>query len=566
WQITDQGPREGNYLEGSGSAMFVYTVAKAVNQGYLPREPYATCARRGFQGLVAHLIKTDEQSHVSLTQICEGAGLGYTTAKGIPRDGSYKYYLSEPIVSNDPKGTGPFILAGIQLEKLLAPHAATENHAASDEKADIGWGAMGDILSRIHAPFFPNRDFPITNFGARPGESATRAIRAAIEACSAAGGGRVVIPAGEWESGAIRLKSGVNLHVDDKATLKFSTNFSDYPNVFTRWEGIECYNYSAFIYAFEEHDIAVTGNGTLDGQASDENWWSWKKKRDDAKALNEMGQKGIPVEQRVFGAGHFLRPDFIETYRCKNVLIEGVSIVRSPMWELHPTLSENVIVRDVRIHSHGPNNDGCDPESSRDVLIDRCVFDTGDDCIAIKSGRNNDGRRVNVPSENIVIRGCTMLDGHGGIVIGSEVSGGCRNVFAEDCKMDSPMLDRVLRFKSNAERGGAIENVFLRRVQVGQVTEAILTVDLMYEEGAKGSFPPTIRNVSLEQVTGEHVPRVLWIDAFPAATVDNITFRDCTFRGLDAAELVANAGRITFDHVSIEPAHRHDSLNSRKLP
>src|SRR6185295_3725947 len=145
--------------------------------------------------------------------------------------------------------------------------------------------------------------------------------------------------------------------------------------------------------------------------------------------LNEMGENGVPVAQRVFGEGGFLRPNFITTYRCKNILIEGVTIVRSPMWEIHPTLSDNITVRGVSISTHGPNNDGCDPESSRDILIENCVFDTGDDCIAIKSGRNNDGRRVNVASENIIVRNCTMKDGHGGVVIGSEISGDCRNVF-----------------------------------------------------------------------------------------------------------------------------------------
>src|SRR5207302_355401 len=163
-------------------------------------------------------------------------------------------------------------------------------------------------------------------------------------------------------------------------------------------------------------------------------------------------EAGAPVDQRVFGDGHFLRPSFVEPYRCKNVLIEGVSISASPMWELHPTLCTNVTVRDVHINSLGPNNDGCDPESCRDVLIEGTTFQTGDDCIAIKSGRNNDGRRVNVPAENTIVRNCTMKDGHGGVTIGSEISGSCRNVFIENCKMDSPELDRALRFKSNAQR------------------------------------------------------------------------------------------------------------------
>ena len=171
------------------------------------------------------------------------------------------------------------------------------------------------------------------------------------------------------------------------------------------------------------------------------------------------------------------------------MLIEGVTIVNSPMWEIHPVLCQNVTVRDVSIGSHGPNNDGCDPESCRDVLIEGCMFDTGDDCIAIKSGRNDDGRRVNVPSENVIIRNCTMKDGHGGVVIGSEISGGVRNVFAEHCRMDSPHLDRALRLKNNAVRGGVVEDIYMRDVTVGQVAEAVLTIDFFYEEGDSGSVP-----------------------------------------------------------------------------
>src|SRR4029453_203804 len=197
-----------------------------------------------------------------------------------------------------------------------------------------------------------------------------------------------------------------------------------------------------------------------------------------------MSDSGVPVKDRVFGEGHYLRNSFIQPYRSKNILIEGIRIINSPMWEIHPVLSNNVTVRNVTVVSHGPNNDGCDPESSRDVLIENCTFDTGDDCIAIKSGRDGDGRRLHVPSENIIVRNCTMKDGHGGVVIGSEISGDCRNVFVEHCQMDSPNLDRALRFKSNARRGGVIENVHMRHVEIGRVGEAVLTITLMYEEGA----------------------------------------------------------------------------------
>ena len=230
-------------------------------------------------------------------------------------------------------------------------------------------------------------------------------------------------------------------------------------------------------------------------------------------------------------------------------------------------LCTNVIVRGrQRSDSHGPNNDGCDPESCRDVLIEDCVFDTGDDCIAIKSGRNNDGRRLGVPSENIVIRHCTMKDGHGGVVIGSEISGGCRNVFVEDCTMDSPNLDRALRFKSNAIRGGTIENIFMRNVKVGQVAEAVLTIDLLYEEGPKGNFPPTVRNISIEQVTSSASPRVMYVRGFPGATIDDIKFTDCTFKGIETTEVLGGAGTVTLRNVTIEPAKKSKAINSVPAP
>jgi polygalacturonase len=209
----------------------------------------------------------------------------------------------------------------------------------------------------------------------------------------------------------------------------------------------------------------------------------------------------VPVAERVFGDGTFMRPNFIQPYRCQNVLIEGVTILNSPMWEINPVLCRNVTVRGVTVRSHGPNNDGCDPESCRDVLIERCTFDTGDDCIALKSGRNADGRRLNRPIENVIIRDCQMRDGHGGVVIGSEISGGARNIFTERCRMDSPRLDRALRFKTNAERGGVIERVAMRDVTVGEVAEAIVTADFYYEEGDTGAFTPVLRDIEVTRVT-----------------------------------------------------------------
>ncbi|QKS01876.1 glycoside hydrolase family 28 protein [Sphingomonas sp. CL5.1] len=450
-----------------------------------------------------------------------------------------------------------------------------------------GWEDCPSILARIQVPIFPTRDFPITRFGARGNgrSDATSAIAAAIDACSHAGGGRVVVPAGDFLTAAIHLKSNVNLHLADGATLKFVTDPGRYPLVLTRWEGVECMNYSPFIYAFEQQNVAVTGRGTLDGQASLQNWWAWKSAAEaaaadngnragsqggrqgpDQKALDAMGETGVPVERRVFGPGHFLRPNFIQTYRCRNVLIEGVRIINSPMWEIHPVLSTNVTVRGVSIVSHGPNNDGCDPESCSDVLIEDCSFDTGDDCIAIKSGKNNDGRRVNVPCENIVVRNCRMKDGHGGVVLGSECSGDIRNVFVENCDMDSPNLERMLRFKNNAVRGGVLENVFARSIKVGRVAEAILTIDFLYDEGTAGSHTPVVRNVQMDGITSTSSPRVMYVVSFPGAVIDAISFANCLFSGVDATEVLNTSGRVSFRNVKIEPKEKPYSLSTRKNP
>ncbi|HVU34624.1 MAG TPA: glycoside hydrolase family 28 protein [Opitutaceae bacterium] len=467
----------------------------------------------------------------------------------------------------------PALLASLLLASCASPGTPASRPASAAEPVPT-WSTADAIVARVHAPTFPDRTFAITDYGAvADGRTdATAAIGRAIEACHAAGGGHVVVPAGTFLTGAIHLLSNVDLHVADGATLRFSTDPAAYlPVVRSRWEGTECMNYSAFIYAFEQENIAVTGTGTLDGSASDDNWWGWARKgadgksraTPDVKSLNDLADRGVPVAERVFGGGHYLRPNFFQPYRCRNVLIEGVHIRRSPMWEVNPVLCTNVTVRNVDISTRGPNNDGCDPDSSKDVLIEGCTFETGDDCIAIKSGRNDDGRRVGVAAENLVIRNCTMKDGHGGVVIGSEVAGGCRNVFVENCRMDSPNLERALRFKSNARRGGVIENVFARNITIGRVAEAIITVDFMYEEGPNGKFKPVVRNVQLDHMTAASTPRIFYIASFPGAVVDDIKLSHCTFAGLDSPEYIQNAGRIELNDVTVTPKTIPASLSSR---
>jgi polygalacturonase len=421
------------------------------------------------------------------------------------------------------------------------------------------------ILARIKAPKFPKNDFNILKYGAKPGGTVDcrKAINNAIDACTNAGGGRVVVPAGEFLTGAIKLKSNVNLHVSKGATLKFSIDPKAYlPIVHTRWEGMELMHISPLIYAFEQTNIAITGEGTLDGQGKSF-FWKWHgnpnyggdpkvvSQRPARAKLYEMMDKGIPVAERIFGEGQYLRPQFIQPYRCKNVLIEGVKIIDSPMWEVHPVLCENVTVRKLNIASHGPNNDGCNPESCRDVLVEDCFFDTGDDCIAIKSGRNNDGRRLNAPSENIIIRNCTMKDGHGGITVGSEISGGVRNVFAHDCKLDSADLWTALRVKNNASRGGKLENFYFRNITVGQVSRAVVEIDFNYEEGAKGEHTPVVRNYVVEDLTCVNGNRAVDLQGLPNAPIYDVTMKNCTFGTVKNLSIVKNVVGLKLENVKI---------------
>ena len=426
------------------------------------------------------------------------------------------------------------------------------------------WARLPGILARIQPPVFPDRDFPVTRFGAvGDGRTdATAAFRAAIEACHRAGGGRVVVARGVFLTGPVHLKSNVNLHVSEGATIRFSRERAAYlPVVPTRWEGVELMGYSPLVYAYEQTNVAVTGRGTLDGQADAEHWWPWKRnghpesQKPDRDRLLRQAEAGVPVAERVYGAGHYLRPQFLQPYRCTNVLIEGVTITNAPMWVIHPVLSQNVVVRGVTVVSSGPNNDGCDPESSTDVLIEDAVFDTGDDCIAIKSGRNADGRRLAFPSERILVRRCRMRAGHGGVTIGSEVSGSVRDVFVEKTVMSSPDLERGIRFKTNAMRGGTIENVFVRDVEIGEVGSAI-DIDMLYEEGASGAFFPVVRNLQVDRMTVRKARYAFFVRGLDASPVAGVSVRDSVFRDVAEGSRLEHVEELLLRNVVLEPAGR----------
>jgi len=455
--------------------------------------------------------------------------------------------------------------AGLAAAVVAGSRFAPFDLAAWEQRQDDLWSTASEILRRITPPVFPARDVLVTAHGAK-GDGVFDcgpAFRAAIEACQSAGGGRVIVPAGRYLTGAIRLKSNVNLHVQEGATVAFRPEAEAYPIVLTRFEGVELMNHSPFIYAFEQTNVGITGAGTLDGQANAQQWWAWRTGQAPARnRLIQMAADGVAPEKRVFGDGPSkLRPNFIQPYRCQNVLIEGVSIVNSPMWEVHPVLCTNVTVRGVRINSHGPNNDGCDPESCRDVLIERCTFDTGDDCIALKSGRNDDGRRLHTPIENVIVRDCDMKDGHGGVVIGSEISGGARNIFAENCRMDSPRLDRALRFKNNAARGGVIERVAMRNVTVGQLAEAVVAADFFYEEGHNGAYTPVLRDVDVRNVTSKKSKHAFLLRGFAESPITNIRVTDCTFDGVESPDVLEGVRDLVLTNVTVNGTKKNETIS-----
>ncbi len=317
--------------------------------------------------------------------------------------------------------------------------------------------------------------------------------------------------------------------------------------VYTHWEGVKCYNYQPMIYAYKQENIAITGKGVIDGGASRDNWWAmcgaprfgWKEgivsQRIGRPLLLEWNEKGVPVEQRRLGDGYGMRVQLVNPVECRNVLIEGVTLLRSPFWVIHPVYCDNLTVRNVHVQNDGPNGDGCDPESCRNVLIEGCYFDTGDDCIAIKSGRNRDGRLANVPTENVIVRNCKMKNGHGGVVVGSEIAGGYKNLFVENCEMDSPELERVIRIKTNDCRGGVIENIFVRNVKVGQCKEAVLKINLQYDrkELCNHIFPPIVQNVFLENVTCQSSKYgVMMVGYDNICNIRNVELKNCTFNGV----------------------------------
>ena len=406
------------------------------------------------------------------------------------------------------------------------------------------------ILKQIERPVIPDKEFSALQLGVVPdsGEIQTAILQKAIDTINEQGGGRLVLPAGRYRTGALQLKNGVELHLESEGTvLLFVSEDPElhYPVVFGHWEATPCYNFSALIYACDAHDIAVTGKGTLDGGADEQHWWDWHHQVENAwsddkpdlqlkdrGALRRMNMDGVPVSERVFGPGHYLRPNFVQPIRCERVLLQGFTLKNSPMWQLNPVMCRSLTVDGLTLSSHGANNDGCDPESCNGVHICNCRFDTGDDCISLKSGRDRDGRIASVPCENVLIENNDFADGHGGIALGSEMSGGIRSVLAVNNRFSSPNLTYALRFKTNARRGGRVEDIILADSVMDHVHGAAVHGTMLYEDGRNGNDLPVFRNITVENITAHGGDYGIFLEAFDEVPITGLKLRNIRIDGV----------------------------------
>jgi polygalacturonase len=409
-------------------------------------------------------------------------------------------------------------------------------------------------MPQLERPIFPDRVISIGDHGAVPDgvTKNTAAFAAAIQTCAEAGGGRVLVPAGRWLTGPIHLRSHVELHLAKDAEVIFSDKFADYlPVVLVRVGGVEIYNYSPFIYARDCTDVAITGPGKLNGNAAA--WHAWKTR--ETGALFQLAPKGVPVDQRIFGTPEAaIRPNFVVFLHCRNVLLEGFTIGGGANWTIHPVYCEDVIIRRVNVITDGPNNDGIDPDSCRNVLIEHCTFATGDDCVVLKSGYNEDGWRVARPMENLVMRWCSSRRGHGGLVVGSEMSGDVRNVYVHDCEFDG--TDRAVRIKSKRGRGGVVENVWAENLRVRDLKYEVVIMNMDYSSDrnqAANEKAPLFRNFHFKNITGDGAPAAIRLSGLADSPIQNITFEDMAITAT-AGVIATHVQGITFDRVKIVPA------------
>lgn len=386
---------------------------------------------------------------------------------------------------------------------------------------------------------YGNIVYNILDFGAKNdgSEKATLAIKNAIEAAAENGGGTIFFPAGEYLTGPIHFKSNITLFFDAGSYVRFTNDFEDYlPMVKSRYEGVDVINFSPLFYAYEVENIAITGRGTLDGQGK--MWWDtfFKLRRMGEDTTTRWQQEFLKLNEGMmmpdgdfmyrFG---FLRPPFFQPMYCENVLVEGVTVKNAPFWTINPEFCNNITVTGVTINNPpSPNTDGINPESCSNVHISDCHISVGDDCITIKSGKDAPGRAMARPAENYTITNCTMLSGHGGVVIGSEMSGDVKKIVISNCVFDG--TDRGIRIKSTRGRGGVVEDIQVSNIIAKNIKREIFMFNLYYsksEHEPVSERTPQFRNIHISNVTGtaKQVCAIKGLDEMPV--------RDLSFSNID---------------------------------
>lgn len=420
-----------------------------------------------------------------------------------------------------------------------------------------------------------NPYYNVTKFGAKNDSSklATAAIKKAIDAASKAGGGTVYFPAGKYLTGAIHLKSNITIFIDAGAEIHFSDNFDDYlPMVKGRYEGVDVTTFSPLFYAYEAENIAIIGRGLVDGHGK--KWWDfvegYKEGQPRSKWQHMFDELNkdilLPDEPRQMKRG-FLRPAFIQTMYCKNIRIDGITIQNSPFWTINPQFSDNITINGVTIfnpESFAPNTDGINPESCSNVHISNCHISVGDDCITIKSGKDKPGRAKNVPAENYTITNSTMLSGHGGVVIGSEMSGSVRKIVISNCVFDG--TDRGIRIKSARGRGGVVEEIRVDNVVMKNIQLQAIVLDLQYaktEIEPVSERTPQFRNIHISNVTGSDINEACFINGLAEMPVENITFNNINIDAKTGFN-IKEAKKIEFHNVTVNtekgPALRAENI------
>ena len=483
-----------------------------------------------------------------------------------------------------------------QLSMLFVAVALSLSARAQDivTRSQVGAKAMPDTVAPItgtpfkmksfKVPVFPKRQTTVSTADRDSRGMITFALNNKISTLSKQGGGTVIIPAGHWLTGRVTLRNNINLHLEQGAVLEFSADIADYqPAVFTRHEGVEVMGAGAFIYANEAKNIALTGQGTIQGPPMDA---LMRTLRNGNSVVEKDIDYLMPVKDRICDGQQgrtFYRPKSFSPINCKNVLVEGVTFERSVLWNVNPVYCENVIIRGITVNSTNvPSGDGIDISSCRNVLIEYSTLNCGDDCFTLKSGRCEDGLRVNRPTENVVIRYCLAKDGHGGITCGSETAGGIRNVYLHDCVFDGTRTG--FRFKTRRNRGGTVEGITYDRIRLINMREAftwdLLGVEMYMGELARRNPPmainrltPTVKDITISNFIVESADRLITINAIPEIPTsgvvikngtirtnriirtlndaDGVTFKDLTITATDPTVVIDNSRNIVFDNVRL---------------